>query len=107
MWFEGTAHMATTYAFINEPDQAEFFRTELCRAQNDLLEPGLRAELPAPFDTPIGLAAGSHDGITTEFGFDVHKRLHVAATAWNVFAQLGVNPYYLDTEPVILTAPEP
>ncbi|MHC4067000.1 MAG: hypothetical protein ACYSUI_21195, partial [Planctomycetota bacterium] len=41
----------------------------------------------------IGLPAGSHDGISTGFDYIIHQRLHIAATAWNAFAQLGFDPY--------------
>ncbi len=99
VWFEGTAHMATALAFANRLQWAAALCNELCRAQAELPEPPLRGELPSPFDQPIGLVAGSHDGISTGFGFEVYKRLHVGATAWNVFAQLGVNPYYLTPAP--------
>ena len=51
-------------------------------------------QLPHLFKDAIGLVAGSHDGISTGFDFTVLKRLHVGATAWNVFAQLGWNPYW-------------
>jgi hypothetical protein len=27
------------------------------------------------------------------------RRLHVGATAWNVFAQMGINPFYPDERP--------
>jgi hypothetical protein len=44
--------------------------------------------------------AASRDALTTGFEtpradpFKYYRRLHVGATSWNVFAQLGVNPYY-------------
>jgi hypothetical protein len=96
VWFEGTAHMATAFAFAGQTELAADFRGELCRAQNESLDADLRAELPTPFDDMIGLPAGSHDGISTGFGFMIHRRLHIAATAWNVFAQLGFNPFLQD-----------
>jgi hypothetical protein len=43
----------------------------------------------------------SHDGLSTGFDtaggdpFKYFRRLHVGATAWNVFAQMGFNPYYV------------
>jgi hypothetical protein len=94
VWFEGTGHMATAYACVGQDAPAMRSRRELCRAQAVLPEPFVRQEQPPAFQGPIGLVAGSHNGITTGFGFMVHKRLHVAATAWNVFAQLGFNPYF-------------
>lgn len=42
--------------------------------------------------------------MTTGFGFKLFqfklfRRLHVGATAWNVFAQSGFNPYYQSAAP--------
>ncbi len=83
VWFEGTGHMATAYAWTNQLSSAEFYRQELNRAQTT-----------APFGDGFGIAAASHDAISTGFGFKLFRRLHVGATAWHVFAQLGFNPYY-------------
>ena len=38
------------------------------------------------------MIAASHDGVTTGFLFYYFRRLHIGATAWNIFAQLGYNP---------------
>ena len=52
------------------------------------------------FGDGAGLPAASHDGLSTGFStatgdpFKYFRRLHVGATAWNVFGQLGFNPYY-------------
>lgn len=91
VWFEGTAHMATAFASVGQMCLAQRFRRELCRAQDELPS---RGALPPLFRDPIGLVAGSHDGITTGFDFEIFQRLHLGATAWNVFAQLGWNPYW-------------
>ena len=40
-----------------------------------------------------GTPASSHDGVTSGFGFKLFRRQHLGATAWNVFAQVGFNPY--------------
>ncbi len=48
-----------------------------------------------PFGNGRGIAAASHDHLSTGFDdFEYYRRLHVGATAWNLFAQLGYNPYY-------------
>src|SRR3989442_7050433 len=86
LWFEGTAHMAVAYAVAGQDVAAEALRQQLILAQHT-----------TPFGDNFGLAAGSHDGISTGFGFLLFRRLHVGATAWNVFAQLRFNPYYTTT----------
>jgi len=83
VWFEGTGHMATAYAWANQLPSAEFYRQELNRAQ-----------ATPPFGDGFGIAAASHDAMSTGFGFKLFRRLHTGATAWQVFAQLGSNPYY-------------
>ncbi len=83
VWFEGTAHLAVAYAAVGREADAERLRALLRRAQNKL-----------PFGDRKGLAAASHDGVSTGFGFLLFRRLHVGATAWNVFAQLRFNPFY-------------
>jgi hypothetical protein len=83
VWFEGTGHMATAYARTNQLATADFYRQELNRAQ-----------ATPPFGDGFGISAASHDGVSTGFGFKLFRRLHVGATAWHVFAQLGFNPYY-------------
>lgn len=94
VWFEGTAQMAVAYALAGRADSAEAVRAELRRAQQS---PG--------FGDGEGLMASSHDGLTTGFDtaggdpFKYFRRLHVGATAWNVLAQLGFNPYYLQPVP--------
>jgi hypothetical protein len=83
VWFEGTAQMAVAYAVADSAMQLASLRQELRRAQ----------ESP-PFGDGRGIAAATKDGVSTGFAFELFRRLHVAATAWNVFAQLGYNPYY-------------
>ncbi|MBN1343058.1 MAG: hypothetical protein JXQ73_10285 [Phycisphaerae bacterium] len=95
LWFEGTAHMATAYLAAGLEDQARELREVLSLAEQVL--PVDRGELPEAYHARIGLVAGCHDGITTGFGYLVMQRLHIGATAWNVFAQLGFNPYSQET----------
>jgi hypothetical protein len=90
VWFEGTAQMAVAYSVAGFTSEADALRATLRQAQST-----------PPFGDGEGIAASSRDGLTTGFEsapmepFKYFRRLHIGATAWNVFAQLGVNPYYL------------
>ena len=88
VWFEGTGQMATAYAFALQSTLSLATRDELSRAQQT-----------PPFGDTRGLVAASHEGLTTGFDFKYFRRLHIGATAWNVFAQLGYNPFYQTTAP--------
>lgn len=95
VWFEGTGQMATAYAFARQSTAVTALRQDLSRAQGTL-----------PFGNNGGIAAASRDGLTTGFSFEYFVRQHIGATAWNVFAQLGDNPFYQTTAPAIgLSAP--
>jgi hypothetical protein len=89
VWFEGTAQMVVAYALAGQTANAETYREQLRNAQE------------AAFGDGEGVVAASHDGVSTGFftasndPFVYFRRLHVGATAWNVLAQLGVNPYYI------------
>ena len=58
------------------------------------------AQQTSPFGDGQGISAASHDAVSTGFktptgdDFKLFRRLHVAATAWNAFAQLRVDPYF-------------
>jgi hypothetical protein len=82
VWFEGTGQYATALA-PEHADAAAIVRATLQTAQ-----------ATPPFGDALGLVAATRDHLTSGFGFDYFQRLHVGATAWNVFAQLGYNPYY-------------
>ncbi|HSU53067.1 MAG TPA: immunoglobulin domain-containing protein, partial [Candidatus Dormibacteraeota bacterium] len=84
VWFEGTAQMSVAYAFAGEPAKAEMLRQTLRTAQR----------MPAPVGDMAGMVAASHDGVTSGFGFKLFRRLHLGATSWNIFGQLGFDPYY-------------
>jgi hypothetical protein len=98
VWFEGTAQMAVAYALAGEPASADSVRQQLRSAQST---PG--------FGDGSGLPASCHDGLSTGFStaggdpFKYFRRLHVGATAWNVFGQLGFNPYYLTSSTTLNT----
>ncbi|HEV7239912.1 MAG TPA: hypothetical protein VGQ36_11795 [Thermoanaerobaculia bacterium] len=92
VWFEGTAQMVVAYAAAGRVRDAEKYRAELRRAQqSDDVGDGR------------GIPAASREGLSTGFNtprnepFKYFRRLHVGATAWNVFAQLGFNPYSAKT----------
>jgi hypothetical protein len=97
VWFEGTAQMAVAYEAAGRRGEAAFYRAQLRAAQN--IE---------PIADGMGMPASSHDRVSTGFTtaggspFQYFRRLHVGATAWNVFAQLKFNPYY--AEPIRLRA---
>lgn len=88
VWFEGTAQMATAYAFTGNTDAA-----------NSLLATLQAAQHTQPFGNGNGIAAASHDGVstgfTTPFGDPIYyfRRIHIGATAWNMFAQEEFNPF--------------
>jgi hypothetical protein len=102
VWFEGTAHMSVAYLLAQQEEAAAALRRELRTAQQTTSY----ADAPQVADG-YGIPAACHDGLTTGFDppmppppavpnvFHYHRRLHVGATAWNIFAQLRVNPYYL------------
>jgi hypothetical protein len=91
VWFEGTAQMAVAYALTGQRAKAESLRAELLRAQQT-----------QPFGDGLGLVAASHDGLTTGFKLEedipflYFRRRHIGANSWNVFAQLGLNPYFIN-----------
>jgi len=64
-----------------------------------------RAQTTPPFGQGGGIVAASRDGLTTGFGFQYFRRRHIGATAWNVFAQLGFNPYYEPAGPAFPPPP--
>ena len=92
VWFEGTAQMAVADERAGRTTPAATLREQLRLAQDT-----------EPFGDTFGIASASHDGLSTGFltaagdPFKYFRRLHVGATAWNVFAQLNVNPYYSRT----------
>ncbi len=89
VWFEGTAQLATAYRFSTLAANSVGLLAELRRAQQT-----------PPFGDGFGIAAAAHDALSTGFAtatgdpFKLFRRSHVGATAWNLFAQVGFNPYY-------------
>ena len=84
IWVEGTAQMAVAYKFAGRADQSAIYQKELRRIQQDPSLGKNDGSLPAALQEPL----------TSGFDFNYFRRPHVGATAWNVFAQLGFNPYY-------------
>jgi len=97
IWWEGTAQMVVVYKMLGEKNKALKYLNELRRAQSF-----------APGSNGKGIVAASHDGVTTglmvkgigpdekerEYEWLYYRRLHVGATAWFIFAELGKNPYW-------------
>ncbi|MCC7172234.1 MAG: hypothetical protein IT459_17440 [Planctomycetes bacterium] len=88
IWFEGTAQYSCALAIAGNEATAAVYRSQLRTAQ-----------ATSGFGDGGGLVAASHDCGSTGFGFHLVKRLHVGATAWNVFAQLRFNPFTGTTIP--------
>ena len=83
IWFEGTAHMVAAYQMAKNVTGANFFLSQLTNAQQT-----------AQNANGEGLVAASHDLVSTGFTWTYSARLHVGATSWFVFAEIGYNPYW-------------
>jgi hypothetical protein len=99
VWSEGTAQMGVAYAVAGKLARALDVRASLDQIRVTATSPGTpdlasHLGLPGGAADDLGLPAALHDGLSTGFGFQYHNRLHTGATSWNVFAQLGFNPYY-------------
>jgi hypothetical protein len=79
IWYEGTAQMAVAYQVVGEKEKAQ-----------NLLKTIKEAQLSAG-----AIPAASKDGLTTGFDWQYFHRGHLGATAWYLFAKLGVNPYWV------------
>jgi hypothetical protein len=82
VWFEGTAQMALAYRVAGENDKAVLYSEELKKAQST-----------ARNHNGKGMPAASRDHVSTGLGTDYFNRLHIGATAWYIFADLGINPF--------------
>jgi hypothetical protein len=83
VWFEGTAQMAIAYQMIRRDDAADTVLAELGRVQASVSGPAAG-----------GLFAACHDSVSTGFDWYYHRRPHVGATAWYIFALMEHNPYW-------------
>ena len=85
IWYEGTAHMATAYHQIGQIEKSKALIATLLEAQ----------------DASGGIPAVNQDKLTTGFSLPTgepwfyFRRLHIGATAWMVFAEKGVNPFWV------------
>ncbi len=75
--------MVTAYQTAKNIANANLFLSELTNAQQT-----------AQNANGKGVVAASHDLVSTGFTWTYSARLHVGATAWFVFAELGYNPYW-------------
>lgn len=88
IWYEGTAQMAVAYQFTGQLDKSKPLISTLLAAQ----------------DASGGIPAVNRDGLTTGFALPTGEpwfyfhRLHVGATAWMIFAEKGVNPFWLGSK---------
>ncbi|MEO5958007.1 MAG: hypothetical protein ABIR80_02735, partial [Opitutaceae bacterium] len=98
LWFEGSGHAALAYRVAQQTAKSEEILSSLRSAQ----------QIPNPAGDGMGIVAASHDGVSSGFNFKWFRRLHVGATAWNIAAQLGFNPYYPSAVgvPVIVSPPQ-
>ncbi|MCP5005601.1 MAG: S8 family serine peptidase [Planctomycetes bacterium] len=90
VWFEGTAQMAVAYQINEENSKSDFYITELRKAQAFANNTNAK-----------GIVAACHDGVTTGFDWEYFSRLHIGATAWYIFSEIGYNPYWatpIDTD---------
>ena len=93
-WWEGTAQVATALRWLKRDQEAAPILARLRNAQ-------LKANVASG-----ALPAASRCGLTTGFDqtFQSGKTVpwlypnwpHVGATAWFIFAELGVNPYFIE-----------
>lgn len=98
LWPEGTGQLGVAYAVARQRPRVLAIRAALDQIRLNATAPGVPdlafhlGVATAAVDDK-GMPAALHDGLSTGFGFQYHNRLHIGATAWNVFAQLGFNPY--------------
>lgn len=83
-WFEGTAHMACAYQAVGDLARADILLRSLEFAQQHAANADAH-----------GVVATWEDEIDTGFGYSYYSRLHLGATAWFAFAEIGVNPFWL------------
>ncbi len=93
IWYEGTAQMAAAYQAVGETQKAAVIVTAVENAQF----------------ASGAIPAASKDGLTTGFYLPppvnspwlYYQRGHVGASAWYLFAKLGVNPYWIGANPLL------
>ena len=83
IWWEGTAQMVVAYQFMGDLAKANLYLDKLRKAQTC-----------APNNNGKGIVAACHDGVSTGFNWFYNNRLHIGATCWFIFAELGYNPFW-------------
>ena len=83
IWFEGSSQMAVGYQLAGELDKSDKYIAELRKAQTSATNANGK-----------GIVAASHDNVSTGFDWEYFSRLHIGATAWFIFAEMGYNPYW-------------
>jgi len=95
IWFEGTAQMVVDFKRAGRNEKADLYLGQLRNAQ-----------LSANNSNGKGIVAASHDGVSTGFeGWFLYSRLHIGATAWYLFAEMGYAPWDLPPKVVITSYP--
>lgn len=82
-WWEGTGQMVVVYWVLGETQKAQRYLNELRKVQ-----------ATAQNGNGRGIVAAPADGLSTGFGWAYYNRLHIAATAWFLFAEGRYNPYW-------------
>lgn len=83
VWFEGTAQMCIAYQIKNETEKSDEFIKELRRGQTS-----------ANNNNGKGIVAACCDNVSTGLGWSYPNALHIGATAWYIFAERKLNPYW-------------
>jgi len=86
VWYEGTAQMAVAYRVLG---QSERYRRIVEFLESSQLGSGALNATDQDAGLPTGFKLS--DGECNRY----YKRAHVGATAWFIFAERGVNPYWL------------
>lgn len=83
LWLEGMGQMAVAYKLLGQATAAEAVLAEMREVQAQ-----------APAGNGRGLVAAPVCCTSTGFDWEYYDRLHVGATAWYIFGELGYNPYW-------------
>lgn len=83
IWFEGTAQMCIVYQIKNETEKSDEYISEIRRAQTS-----------ANNNNGNGIVAACCDNVSTGFGWCYPNALHIGATAWHIFAERKLNPFW-------------
>jgi hypothetical protein len=83
IWPEGTCQVILAFQIAGRQEWSDGFLSDVVVMQER-----------APHANRKGLVAALHDCLTTNLGWFYYNRLHVAPTAWYIFAARGYNPYW-------------